>query len=71
MRSTSWRSTRGSVLGCDDAEPSRRLDLALLRQHADDPVDGREWGEEAFAEARERDVPVSSPSAPRPATGVV
>jgi uncharacterized protein YyaL (SSP411 family) len=26
-----------------------------LRQHADNPV---EWGEEAFAEARERDVPI-------------
>ena len=29
-----------------------------LIQHADNPVDWREWGEEAFAEARERDVPV-------------
>ena len=29
-----------------------------LRQHADNPVDWRPWGEEAFAEARERDVPV-------------
>ncbi|MEK6312665.1 MAG: DUF255 domain-containing protein, partial [Curtobacterium sp.] len=29
-----------------------------LRQHADNPVDWREWGPEAFAEARERDVPV-------------
>ncbi|MGY1774859.1 thioredoxin domain-containing protein [Geodermatophilus sp. SYSU D00804] len=29
-----------------------------LLQHADNPVDWREWGEEAFAEARERDVPV-------------
>lgn len=29
-----------------------------LRQHADNPVDWREWGAEAFAEARERDVPV-------------
>jgi len=29
-----------------------------LRQHADNPVDWREWGEEAFAEARERDVPI-------------
>jgi len=28
------------------------------RQHADDPVDRREWGEEVFAEARERDVPI-------------
>ena len=29
-----------------------------LLQHADNPVDWREWGEEAFAEARRRDVPV-------------
>jgi uncharacterized protein YyaL (SSP411 family) len=29
-----------------------------LRQHAANPVDWRPWGEEAFAEARRRDVPV-------------
>jgi hypothetical protein len=29
-----------------------------LRQHADNPVDWQPWGEDAFAEARERDVPV-------------
>ncbi len=29
-----------------------------LRQHADNPVDWYPWGEEAFAEARERDRPV-------------
>jgi uncharacterized protein YyaL (SSP411 family) len=29
-----------------------------LLQHADNPVDWREWSAEAFAEARERDVPV-------------
>jgi hypothetical protein len=29
-----------------------------LRQHADNPVDWGEWGEEAFAEARRRDVPI-------------
>ncbi len=29
-----------------------------LLQHADNPVDWWEWGPEAFAEARERDVPV-------------
>jgi hypothetical protein len=29
-----------------------------LRQHADNPVDWRPWGEEAFAEARRRDVPI-------------
>ncbi|MGY1796076.1 thioredoxin domain-containing protein [Geodermatophilus sp. SYSU D00525] len=40
---------------------SNRLATATspyLLQHADNPVDWREWGEEAFAEARERDVPV-------------
>ncbi len=29
-----------------------------LRQHAANPVDWREWGPDAFAEARERNVPV-------------
>ncbi len=29
-----------------------------LQQHADNPVDWFEWGDEAFAEARRRDVPV-------------
>jgi uncharacterized protein YyaL (SSP411 family) len=29
-----------------------------LLQHKDNPVDWREWGEDAFAEARQRDVPV-------------
>jgi uncharacterized protein YyaL (SSP411 family) len=29
-----------------------------LQQHADNPVDWYEWGEEAFAAARERDVPL-------------
>jgi uncharacterized protein len=29
-----------------------------LRQHADNPVDWFEWGDEAFEEARRRDVPV-------------
>jgi uncharacterized protein YyaL (SSP411 family) len=29
-----------------------------LRSHADNPVDWHGWGEEAFAEAKERDVPV-------------
>ncbi len=36
---------------------SRSLSPYLL-QHADNPVDWWEWGEEAFAEARRRDVPV-------------
>jgi uncharacterized protein YyaL (SSP411 family) len=29
-----------------------------LRQHADNPVDWYEWGDEAFAEAKRRDVPI-------------
>jgi uncharacterized protein len=29
-----------------------------LLQHADNPVDWYQWGEEAFAEARRRDVPL-------------
>jgi uncharacterized protein YyaL (SSP411 family) len=29
-----------------------------LRQHAENPVDWYEWGDEAFAEARRRDVPI-------------
>lgn len=29
-----------------------------LLQHADNPVDWWEWGQEAFAEARRREVPV-------------
>ena len=38
-----------------------RLDRSTspyLRQHADNPVDWYEWGEEAFAAARWRDVPI-------------
>jgi uncharacterized protein len=42
-------------------QPSNRLGESAspyLRQHADNPVDWYPWGEEAFAEARRRDVPV-------------
>ncbi len=40
--------------------PNRLSDATspYLLQHKDNPVDWHEWGEEAFAEARERDVPV-------------
>jgi uncharacterized protein YyaL (SSP411 family) len=40
--------------------PNRLVDAAspYLLQHKDNPVDWHEWGDEAFAEARERDVPV-------------
>jgi hypothetical protein len=40
---------------------ANRLEQAsspYLRQHADNPVDWFEWGEEAFAEAERRDVPI-------------
>lgn len=40
---------------------SNRLATAsspYLRQHADNPVDWYEWGDDAFARARQRDVPV-------------
>ena len=36
----------------------RHATSPYLLQHRDNPVDWREWGPEAFAEARERDVPV-------------
>jgi len=35
-----------------------RSSSPYLRQHADNPVDWVEWGPEAFAQARRRDVPV-------------
>jgi uncharacterized protein YyaL (SSP411 family) len=40
--------------------PNRLADATspYLLQHADNPVDWREWGDDAFAEARERGVPV-------------
>ena len=40
--------------------PNRLADSTspYLLQHKDNPVDWQEWGPEAFAEARERDVPV-------------
>ena len=40
--------------------PNRLADATspYLLQHADNPVDWYEWGDEAFEEARKRDVPV-------------
>ena len=40
--------------------PNRLADSAspYLLQHADNPVDWYEWGEDAFTEARRRDVPL-------------
>jgi uncharacterized protein YyaL (SSP411 family) len=40
------------------AERLRDATSPYLLQHADNPVDWWQWGEEAFAEARRRDVPV-------------
>src|SRR5262249_51931479 len=45
----------------DNSGMANRLKAATspyLLQHADNPVDWWPWGEEAFAEARRRDVPV-------------
>ncbi|KQO62733.1 thioredoxin domain-containing protein [Curtobacterium sp. Leaf261] len=45
----------------DSQNTDNRLGDAVspyLRMHADNPVDWREWGPDAFAEAVERDVPV-------------
>ena len=46
---------------CHTPTVANRLANALspyLQQHADNPVDWWEWGDDAFAEARARDVPV-------------
>ena len=40
------------------AERLRNATSPYLLQHADNPVDWWQWGDEAFAEARRRDVPV-------------
>lgn len=48
-------------LPADGGSDFNRLIFArspYLLQHADNPVDWREWGVDAFAEARERDVPL-------------
>jgi uncharacterized protein YyaL (SSP411 family) len=50
-----WRSP-----GYRRAMPNHLGDATspYLLQHADHPVDWREWGDDAFAEARQRGVPV-------------
>jgi uncharacterized protein len=44
----------------EDGSMNRLADATspYLLQHADNPVDWYPWGEEAFAEARRRDVPL-------------
>ena len=61
----------GSGMGEDGGMPNRLAGATspYLLQHADNPVDWWPWGDEAFAEARERDVPVLLSSATPPATG--
>src|SRR3712207_394826 len=51
---------RADVAGTDGGVTNRLAGATspYLLQHADNPVDWREWGEAAFAEARDRDVPV-------------
>src|SRR4029078_13567454 len=46
--------------GYRDGVPNRLQDATspYLLQHADNPVDWWEWGPDAFAEARRRNVPV-------------
>lgn len=46
---------------CERLEGMNRLASATspyLLQHKDNPVDWWEWGDEAFSEAKRRDVPV-------------
>jgi len=40
-----------------------------LLQHAHNPVDWNAWGEDAFRQARERDLPIFLSSATPPVTG--
>jgi uncharacterized protein YyaL (SSP411 family) len=48
-------------MACNDISMANRLAASTspyLRQHQDNPVAWQPWGDEAFAEARRRDVPV-------------
>jgi len=51
---------RASLVRDDRAVPNRLSEATspYLLQHADNPVDWREWSQEAFDEARERGVPI-------------
>ena len=60
MRSV-WRL--GQEIGgvpCKDEDMNRLASATspYLLQHADNPVDWYQWGDEALAEARRRDVPL-------------
>ena len=39
-------------------QPTGGRDQPIPAQHAQNPVDWWEWGEDAFAEARQRNVPI-------------
>ena len=52
------RHSRRRVRSRRDRTASRGETSPYLRQHADNPVDWYPWGDEAFALARERDVPI-------------
>src|SRR4249919_3460686 len=55
-RQVEWSARKG-----EDGLVPNRLAAATspyLQQHADNPVDWYEWGEDAFDQARRRDVPV-------------
>src|SRR6186997_173712 len=65
LRSTRLRSRSGSASGLGLARKATGMVNRLagstspyLLQHKDNPVDWQEWGPEAFAEARERNVPI-------------
>jgi uncharacterized protein YyaL (SSP411 family) len=54
-----WRPWRSSIaLGALMPNRLAASTSPCPRQHAENPVAWREWGEEAFAEARECDVPI-------------
>jgi uncharacterized protein YyaL (SSP411 family) len=54
------RVSRAGRVGKDGAVPNRLSSATspYLLQHADNPVDWYEWGDEAFEAARERDLPI-------------
>jgi hypothetical protein len=55
-----WSFARGGPPGEDGGVTNRLADSTspYLLQHAENPVDWWEWSQEAFDEARRRDVPV-------------
>src|SRR4051794_5840946 len=58
MHQSNCCAQRSIPYGWGMANELGRSTSPYLRQHAENPVDWREWSDRAFAEARERDVPV-------------